>query len=70
MRPCALTYEDPGAGLVLGQGDSMKGKISRADVAELCVAALGLPQANRKTFEVFPLLSLLFSFLCFFVGQS
>ena len=38
VRPCALTEEPAGAELVLDQGDTIKGKISRcACVCEGCV---------------------------------
>jgi hypothetical protein len=33
-------------------GDVIKGKVSRDDVAELCIALLGLPQATDTTFEI------------------
>lgn len=52
VRPVALT-EEPGAmPLVLDQGDTLKGKVSREDIADLCVALLGLPAAADTTFEV------------------
>jgi uncharacterized protein YbjT (DUF2867 family) len=40
IRPCALTEEPRGAEMIVEQGDNIKGKISRDDVAELAVAAL------------------------------
>jgi len=58
VRPCALT---DGAGVIavgaperleMGQGDEFRGKVSRSDVAALCVAALNCPEAAGKTFEV------------------
>jgi len=52
VRPCALTEEPGGQQLVFDQGDNLKGKVSREDVAALCVAALKLPQACNVTFEV------------------
>jgi hypothetical protein len=55
VRPVALTEEPPGAELEVGQGDVMRGKISRDDVAELCVALLrgrGGAAAAGATFEV------------------
>lgn len=52
VRPCALTEEPAGADLIFEQGDNITGKISREDVAEICVAALELPSACDKTFEV------------------
>lgn len=52
VRPCALTEEPAGAELIFEQGDNITGKISREDVAEICVAALELPSACDLTFEV------------------
>lgn len=52
LRPCALTEEPAGAPLEFDQGDVIKGKISREDVAELCVELLGVPSACNTTFEV------------------
>lgn len=53
VRPGGLT-DDPGgqAGLVLRQGDEGSGRIPRADVAAVLIAALDNPDALRKTFEV------------------
>jgi len=52
VRPVALTEEPAGAPLQFGQGDTIKGKISRDDVADICVAALDEPAALDVTFEV------------------
>jgi uncharacterized protein YbjT (DUF2867 family) len=52
IRPCAMTEEPGGKVLIFDQGDNIKGKISREDVAELCIKALELPQACNVTFEV------------------
>ncbi|KAJ1278702.1 hypothetical protein BS78_04G098700 [Paspalum vaginatum] len=52
VRPCALTEEPAGADLIFDQGDNITGKISREEVARICVAALGSPNAVGKTFEV------------------
>lgn len=52
VRPVALTEEDAGAEVVLDQGDVIKGKISRNDVAQLCVALLEEPAAVDTTFEI------------------
>ncbi len=52
IRPCALTEEPKGKSLIFDQGDRIKGKISREDVAEICVQALKYPQARNVTFEV------------------
>ncbi|XP_010686247.2 protein HIGH CHLOROPHYLL FLUORESCENCE PHENOTYPE 173, chloroplastic isoform X3 [Beta vulgaris subsp. vulgaris] len=52
VRPCALTEEPAGADLIFEQGDNITGKISREEVARICVAALASPHACDKTFEV------------------
>ncbi|GMH30480.1 hypothetical protein Nepgr_032323 [Nepenthes gracilis] len=52
VRPCALTEEPAGADLFFDQGDTIMGKISREEVARICVAALDSPHACDKTFEV------------------
>ncbi|KAF6173138.1 hypothetical protein GIB67_028436 [Kingdonia uniflora] len=52
IRPCALTEEPAGADLIFEQGDNITGKISREEVAHICVAALESPYACDKTFEV------------------
>jgi uncharacterized protein YbjT (DUF2867 family) len=54
VRPGGLT-DDPGGqtGLVLQQGDEGSGRIARADVASVMIAALDNPDALRKTFETF-----------------
>ncbi|KAK7247198.1 hypothetical protein RIF29_42075 [Crotalaria pallida] len=52
VRPCALTEEPAGADLIFDQGDNITGKISREEVARICVAALESPYALDKTFEV------------------
>ncbi len=52
IRPCALTEEAGGKELIFEQGDNIRGKISREDVAELCVQALKLEKASNVTFEV------------------
>ncbi|KAL8103524.1 hypothetical protein AgCh_027925 [Apium graveolens] len=52
IRPCALTEEPAGADLVVEQGDNITGKISREEVALICVAALESSNACDKTFEV------------------
>eukprot|EP00667_Euglena_gracilis_P004954 EG_transcript_4974 len=51
VRPCALTEEPAGMPLVVDQGDVLRGKVSREDVADLLVAALTQPITN-VTFEV------------------
>ena len=55
LRPVALTEEPPGMPLEVDQGDVVKGKVSRDDVAQLCVAML-TGAAGRScidtTFEV------------------
>ncbi|MBV6623383.1 MAG: CIA30 family protein [Rivularia sp. (in: Bacteria)] len=52
IRPCALTEEPGGKELILEQGDNIKGKISREDIAKLCVQTLQQPLACNVTFEV------------------
>ncbi|XP_047972293.1 protein HIGH CHLOROPHYLL FLUORESCENCE PHENOTYPE 173, chloroplastic [Salvia hispanica] len=52
VRPCALTEEPAGADLIFAQGDDITGKISREEVAKICIAALESPYACDKTFEV------------------
>lgn len=52
IRPCALTEEPGGKELILEQGDNIRGKISREDIAKLCVQALQEPSACNLTFEV------------------
>jgi uncharacterized protein YbjT (DUF2867 family) len=54
VRPGGLTDEPGGsAGFRVGQGDTMsEGRIPRADVAAVCLAALGNPAARDKTFEI------------------
>ncbi|PMB47611.1 NADH:ubiquinone oxidoreductase [Fischerella thermalis CCMEE 5330] len=52
IRPCALTEEVGGKSLIFEQGDNIRGKISREDVAEICLQALQQPQACNITFEV------------------
>ncbi|GMP74237.1 hypothetical protein CsSME_00031707 [Camellia sinensis var. sinensis] len=52
VRPCALTEEPAGADLIFDQGDNITGKISREEIAQICVAALESPYACDKTFEV------------------
>ena len=52
IRPCALTEESGGKELIFEQGDNIKGKISREDIAKLCVQALQQPLACNVTFEV------------------
>jgi uncharacterized protein YbjT (DUF2867 family) len=39
--------------VVFAQGDTTGGRISREDVAQVCIAALQTPDALNKTFEVF-----------------
>jgi uncharacterized protein YbjT (DUF2867 family) len=52
IRPCALTEEAGGKELIVEQGDNIRGKISREDVATLCVEALQQTKASNITFEV------------------
>lgn len=52
IRPCALTEEPGGKALVFEQGDNIRGKVSREDIAELCLQVLEQPKACNITFEV------------------
>jgi uncharacterized protein YbjT (DUF2867 family) len=52
VRPTALTEEPAGMPAEFGQGDTLKGKIGREDVADLCVALLDCPAGAGLTFEV------------------
>ncbi|TAE58233.1 MAG: NAD-dependent epimerase/dehydratase family protein [Nostocales cyanobacterium] len=52
IRPCALTEEPGNKELIVEQGDNIRGKISRNDVAEICVQSLQQPKAKNITFEV------------------
>ncbi|WP_066375544.1 MULTISPECIES: CIA30 family protein [unclassified Anabaena] len=52
IRPCALTEEAGGRAMIFEQGDNIRGKISREDVALLCVRSLQQPQACNVTLEV------------------
>lgn len=52
IRPCALTEEPGGKPLIFEQGDNIRGKVSREDIAELCVQALEQTKACNVTFEV------------------
>ncbi len=52
IRPCALTEEPGGKRLIFDQGDNIKGKVSREDIAELCLNSLQEPQSRFVTFEV------------------
>ncbi|GIL91423.1 hypothetical protein Vretimale_17816 [Volvox reticuliferus] len=52
IRPTALTEEPGGMPIELDQGDTVKGKISREDIADLCVALLSCSAARNITFEV------------------
>ena len=54
VRPGGLSNEPGGEkSLVFLQGDDYQGRVSRADVARVLVAALGLAEARNKTFELF-----------------
>ena len=54
VRPGGLTDEPGGqGGILVGQGDTMdQGRIPRADVARVSVAALGRDSAVRRTLEI------------------
>jgi uncharacterized protein YbjT (DUF2867 family) len=52
IRPCALTEAPGGSALKFAQGDTIKGQVSRDDIAELCIQVLTQPQVCNTTFEV------------------
>ncbi|MCL7417122.1 MAG: SDR family oxidoreductase [Halalkalicoccus sp.] len=53
LRPGGLTNGPPTGEVVVGEGgDSVSGRISRADVARLMIAAPFTPDAQNRTFEV------------------
>ncbi len=52
VRPGGLTDVPDGRQILLfGQGDTIRGTLSRADLAEICLAALAHPTPARVTFE-------------------
>jgi uncharacterized protein YbjT (DUF2867 family) len=55
IRPGGLTSDDPvgASGLELNQGDSKSGRLSRQDVASLCVSCLDSAAAFDTTFECY-----------------
>ncbi|NND55292.1 MAG: SDR family oxidoreductase [Gammaproteobacteria bacterium] len=54
VRPGGLVNTPGGdEALVFAQGDTTTGRISREDVALICIAALGNPAALGKTFETY-----------------
>nr|WP_081942903.1 CIA30 family protein [Myxosarcina sp. GI1] len=52
IRPCALTEKPGDKVLYVEQGDNLTGQVSRNAIAQLCTAAIILPEAVNKTFEV------------------
>jgi uncharacterized protein YbjT (DUF2867 family) len=52
IRSGWLTDGGGGEPLALSQGDTAEGRISRADLADVCTQLLFLPDARGKTFEV------------------
>ena len=52
VRSGWLTDGGGGEPLAVSQGDTAEGRISRADLAEVCTQLLFLPEARGKTFEV------------------
>jgi uncharacterized protein YbjT (DUF2867 family) len=52
IRPGWLTNGDGGEPLAVSQGDTAEGRISRADLADVCAQVLFLQDARGKTFEV------------------
>ncbi|MGH2978210.1 MAG: SDR family oxidoreductase [Solirubrobacterales bacterium] len=52
VRPGWLTDGGGGEPLAVSQGDTAEGRISRADLADVCTQLVFLPEAPGKTFEV------------------
>lgn len=52
VRPGGLVDEPGGKGVQFAQGDPISGRITRADVAAVCVHALNNPFAMNKTMEI------------------
>lgn len=53
LRPGMLTDGAPSGEVVVGEGgDSVSGRISRADVARLMIASSFTPDAENRTFEI------------------
>ena len=52
VRPGWLTDGAGGEPLAMSQGDTVEGRISRADLADVCMQLLFLPEASGKTIEV------------------
>jgi uncharacterized protein YbjT (DUF2867 family) len=52
VRPGGLVNTPGGNQVEFGQGDTLSGRISREDLAAVCVAAIREPAAVGKTFEV------------------
>ena len=54
VRPGGLVNTPGGEfGVIFAQGDTTTGRISREDVALICIAALQAPEALGKTFETY-----------------
>ena len=53
IRPGGLTNDPPSGEVLVGEGgDTVAGKVPRADVAHLMIAALYTPESSNRTFEV------------------
>mmetsp|Transcript_30353 Transcript_30353/g.116406 ORF Transcript_30353/g.116406 Transcript_30353/m.116406 type:complete len:115 (+) Transcript_30353:820-1164(+) len=52
VRPCALTEENPSGSLQYSQGDTLKGKVPRDDVAKLAADAIQFGSKSNITIEV------------------
>jgi len=52
IRSGWLTDGPGGEPLAVSQGDTAEGRISRADLADVCTQLLSVPEARGKTFEV------------------
>lgn len=52
IRPGALTDKEPSGNVAFGEGGKINGKISRADIARVCVDALSNPAMINRVLEV------------------
>ena len=53
MRPGGLSNDAvPGAAVLKPRGEARTGRVSRAEVARVCVEAIDLPEAEGKVVEL------------------
>ena len=52
VRPGALTDAAASGNVAFGEGGKINGKVSRADIARVCVDALSNPAMKNRVFEV------------------